>query len=108
MDELLGGAFVYMLRCSDGAYHVGSYRGHDLRVRVSEHNSGYRRNAWTYRRRPVALVWSEHFDRYADAVACERQIKGWSRAKKNALIVGNYSEIKRLARSKPAKRNPSS
>lgn len=108
MNKPLDGAFVYMLRCSDGAFYVGSHRGDDLSVRIAEHNSGMRKNAWTYRRRPVELVWSEQFSRYADAVACERQIKGWSRAKKQALIVGDYDEITRLSKLKSAKRDPSS
>ena len=89
MGKLLEGAFVYILRCSDGAYYVGSYRGDDLNVRVAEHNFGHRRKAWTYRRRPVELAWSDHFNRYTDAIACERQLKGWSRAKKEALIAGD-------------------
>ena len=108
MGEVLQGAFVYMLRCSDGAYYVGSYRGEDLNVRIAEHNSGFRKTAWTYRRRPVVLVWSEHFARFEDAVASERQIKGWSRAKKTALISGDYAEISKLAKSKPRSRGPSS
>jgi len=102
------GAFVYMVRCSDGAFYVGSYRGDDLDVRIAEHNSGYRKKAWTYRRRPVVLVWSEHFARFDEAVACERQIKGWSRAKKIALIHGDYAEIVRLSNMKTKPRRPSS
>ncbi|MEL7541765.1 MAG: GIY-YIG nuclease family protein [Pseudomonadota bacterium] len=108
MADLREGAFVYILRCSDGAYYVGSYRGDDLNVRVAEHNFGHRKKAWTYRRRPVELVWSEHFVRYTDAVSCERQLKGWSRAKKEALIDGDYSKLRRLARSKSSRRTPSS
>ena len=108
MGEPLEGAFVYMLICSDGAYYVGSYRGADLDVRVAEHNSGYRKTAWTYRRRPVELVWAEHFARYDEAVSCERQIKGWSRAKKAALIERDYATISKPARSKQSKRGPSS
>ena len=108
MGEQLEGAFVYMLLCSDGAYYVGSYRGADLSVRIAEHNSGYRKTAWTYRRRPVELVWSEHFTRYDEAVACERQIKGWSRAKKAALIEGDSAKISELARSKQVPHGPSS
>lgn len=108
MGDLLDGAFVYMLRCSDGAFYIGSYRSDDLSVRIAEHNSGYRKTAWTYPRRPVELVWSDHFSRYQDAVACERQIKGWSRAKKTALINGDYAEISRLAKSTGNQRGPSS
>ena len=108
MGERSEGAFVYMLQCCDGSYYVGSYRGDDLDVRIAEHNSGYRKKAWTYRRRPVELVWAEHFSRYDEAVACERQLKGWSRAKKAALIEGDYAAISRLAKSKSGQRCPSS
>ena len=108
MGERLEGAFVYILLCSDGAYYVGSYKGDDLQVRIAEHNSGYRKEAWTYRRRPVELVWAQHFSRYDEAFACERQLKGWSRAKKAALIKGDYLEISRLAKSKSSQRRPSS
>ena len=107
MNGLLEGAFVYMLECADGAFYVGSYRGDDLDVRVEEHNTGYRKSAWTYSRRPVALVWAEHFSRYDEAVARERQLKGWSRAKKRALITGDYAEISRMSKSRSAKRDPS-
>ncbi|MEL7231208.1 MAG: GIY-YIG nuclease family protein, partial [Pseudomonadota bacterium] len=52
------------------------------------------------KRRPVELVWSEHFARITDAIAYERRLKGWSRAKKEALIVGNYAKIVELSNSK--------
>ena len=57
----------------------------DLWQRIAEHQTGARRG-YTSKRRPVALVWSEHFERIVDAIAVERKIKGWSRAKKQALI----------------------
>jgi putative endonuclease len=92
------GAFVYMLRCSDGSYYVGSTRA-DRDRRVNEHNSGLL-GGWTGPRRPVVLVFSEYFDRITDAIAAERQIKGWSRAKKEALIRGDFEAISRLARGR--------
>ncbi len=81
------GAFVYMLRCADGSYYVGCATGDDLWRRIAEHKAGAYRG-YTYARRPVRLVWSEHFDRITDAIAMERRIKGWSRAKKRALGEG--------------------
>jgi len=82
------GAFVYMLRCADGTFYVGSARGDDLEKRVREHETGAY-PGYTYTRRPVRLVWSEHFQRITGAIAAERKIKGWSRAKKEALIGGD-------------------
>ena len=97
------GAFVYMLHCADGSYYVGSATGDDLWKRVAEHETGAYRG-YTYARRPIQLVWSEHFDRITDAIAVERKIKGWSRAKKEALIKGDWSEIKLLAKRRAGKR----
>jgi putative endonuclease len=91
-----GGAHVYMLRCADGRYYVGSAR-RGLDRRVSEHNNGTY-DGYTARRLPVVLVWAEHFPDITDAIAAERQIKGWSRSKKEALIRGDYQMIKLLAR----------
>jgi putative endonuclease len=65
-----------MLQCSDGSYYVGTTRK-DLEARVAEHNAGSF-GGYTARRRPVKLVFSEHFEFIAEAIAVERQIKGWS------------------------------
>jgi putative endonuclease len=91
------GAFVYMLRCADGSFYVGSATGDDLTIRIAQHQSGYY-GGYTSTRRPVTLVWSEHFLQIAEAIATERQIKGWSRAKKEALIKGDWSAIEQFAK----------
>jgi putative endonuclease len=90
------GAYIYMLRCSDGSYYIGSAR-RGLERRLAEHNSGVF-GGYTSKRLPVELVWSEHFPDITDAIAVERQLKGWSRAKKEALIKGDYASIKALAK----------
>jgi putative endonuclease len=89
--------YVYMLRCADNSYYIGSATGDDLQPRIDQHNSGAF-PGYTFRRRPVTLVWSEHFDRITDGIAAERQIKGWSRAKKEALIRGDWTAIRQLSR----------
>ncbi len=91
------GAFAYMLRCSDDSYYVGCASGDDLSKRLVEHQTGAY-PGYTSSRRPVTLVWSEHFETITDAIAAERQIKGWSRAKKEALIKGDWSRIQLLSR----------
>jgi|SRR5690242_14115581 putative endonuclease len=91
------GAFVYILRCADNSYYVGSATGDDLSKRVAEHQAGAYLG-YTYSRRPVTLVWSEHFARITDAIAIERKIKGWSRAKKEALMKGDWSSVASLSR----------
>jgi putative endonuclease len=91
------GAFVYMLKCADESFYVGSATGEDLTKRIAEHQSGAY-PGYTSTRRPVSLVWSEHFERITDAIAIERKIKGWTRAKKEALIKGDWSEIQQLSK----------
>jgi putative endonuclease len=91
------GAFVYMLRCSDDSFYVGSATGDDLTRRIAEHQTGAY-PGYTYTRRPVRLVWSEHFDRITDAIAVERQLKGWARAKKEALIKGDWTRVQQLSK----------
>jgi putative endonuclease len=95
LDEEGAVAFVYMLRCSDGAYYVGSTRT-DLESRIGAHNIGHY-GGFTKSRLPVTLVWSQEIDRITDAIAAERQIKGWRREKKEALIGNDFQRIKRLA-----------
>jgi putative endonuclease len=90
------GAWLYILRCADGSYYTGTTRA-ELEQRVAEHQAGHF-EGYTTRRRPVALVFSEYFDTIADAIAAERKIKGWSRAKKEALMVGNFQRISELAK----------
>jgi len=87
--------WVYMLQCSDGSFYVGSAR-YSLDRRIAQHQSG-ELGGYTSTRKPVELVWSADFQFATDAIACERQLKGWSRAKKKALIEGDYTELSRLA-----------
>jgi putative endonuclease len=96
------GAFAYMLRCADKSYYVGCATGDDLSKRVDEHNAG-KYPGYTFSRRAVELVWSQHFDRVTDANAAERQVKGWSRAKKEALIESDWQTISDLARRRAGK-----
>ncbi|BBK44182.1 hypothetical protein STVA_42020 [Allostella vacuolata] len=91
-------ATVYILRCADGSYYVWSTRG-SIEVRVAEHNVGTF-DGYTARRRPVVLVYHETFQRIVDAVAAERRLKGWSRAKKEALIASDWPRLKALARGR--------
>ena len=91
------GAFVYMLRCSDGSYYVGSTRT-TLEERMAQHNAATF-DGYTARRRPVTLVFSQEFDQITDAIAAERQLKGWRREKKEALIRGATDSLRDLAKA---------
>jgi putative endonuclease len=90
------GAYVYIVRCCDGSFYTGSTRG-SLEDRINQHNAGSY-GGYTATRRPVTLFYAEYFDRITDAIASERQIKGWSRAKKMALARGDFDALKLLSR----------
>jgi len=86
---------MYILRCSDGSYYVGHTE--DVLARVQRHLDGAGA-AWTAARRPVSLVFEEQHPSEAAAIARERQIKRWSRQKKDALISGTLTALKALSR----------
>ena len=88
----------YILLCADGKYYVG--HSENLEQRIAQHQSGLC-GGYTLHRRPVELVWSEHFQTRYEALSAERQIKGWSRAKKTALIAGDWELVSRLSRGGP-------
>lgn len=90
------GFHVYMLRCSDASYYIG--HTDDLERRVAEHEHGDV-TVYTRKRRPLKFVFSQEFPTREEALARERQIKGWSRAKKEALIKGNWERLRRLTRN---------
>jgi tRNA/rRNA methyltransferase len=94
--------WAYLLRCADGSYYAG--HSDDLEARVAQHQQGLI-PGYTHDRRPVTLVWSSDFPTRDEAFAFEQRIKGWSRAKKEALIAGDWPGISALAR-KTASRQP--
>ena len=99
--------YVYILRCADASYYVGITRD-VLEKRLAKHQSGAF-CGYTVHRRPVMLVYHQEFERIEDAVAAERQIKGWRREKKEALIRGDYEALPPLARRvsvRPSRRGP--
>jgi tRNA/rRNA methyltransferase len=97
--------WAYMLRCADGSYYVG--HTDDLEARIGAHQSGLLKG-YTQKRRPVRLVWSQEFAERDEAFRAERQIKGWSRAKKEALIRGDWDGLHLLAMRTPVLRDASS
>jgi putative endonuclease len=85
-----------MVLCSDASYYTGIT--HDVEVRIFQHNDGIDRFCYTYTRRPVRLVYAAEFSDPNEAIRWEKQIKGWSRAKKDALVRGDWTYIKNAAR----------
>ena len=90
--------FVYIVECSDKSYYTGITN--DVDGRVEEHNMGINERAYTYTRRPVTLKYFERFQDVLQAIAFEKQVKGWSRKKKEALFNSDWEQIKKLAKKK--------
>jgi predicted GIY-YIG superfamily endonuclease len=87
--------WIYILQCSDGSYYLGST--HDMQQRLKAHEEG-RAAAYTARRRPVYLIYSEKHRNMTAARRRELQIKRWTRKKKEALIQGNMAGIKSMGK----------
>jgi putative endonuclease len=101
------GAWLYILRCSDGSYYVGTARG-SLESRVAQHNAGSFQG-YTASRRPAELIFSQWFDRITDTIENEHKVKKWSRAKKQAFLRGDFESLQQLAKRKsphPSRRPP--
>ena len=86
---------TYIVECTDGSFYTGVTSR--LKKRIREHNSDNNPRSYCYKRRPVRLVYEQKFRIIKKAIAFEKQIKRWSRAKKIALIKGDIEELKRLA-----------
>ena len=92
------GAFLYIVRCSDGSFYIGTTRT-ALETRIAQHNAGTFAG-YTATRRPVTLVFSQWF---------ERKLKKWSRAKKEALVQGDFARLRQLSARRsqhPPRRSP--
>ena len=89
-------AWTYLLQCADDSYYVGSTI--DLQRRLWEHQSGEGAlHTKPAKRRPVTLVWAGEFDRVEDAFRFEKQVQGWSRAKRLALAEERWEDLPALA-----------
>ena len=87
--------YMYILLCSDGSYYTGSTK--DIELRLEQHMNGEGAN-YTRKRLPVRLVYLEEFDRIDEAFYREKQVQGWTRKKKTALINGDKSLLHELAK----------
>ena len=87
--------WVYILQCDDGGYYTG--HTDELERRIAQHETGAIPGCFTFKRRPVRLVYSQEFSTREEALSAELQIKGWGRKKKEAMIRGDWAEVSRLA-----------
>lgn len=91
-------SYVYILKCSDSTYYTGVTS--NLSKRILEHKGGIHKNSYTYNRRPIELVFYSEFTDINLAIEKEKQIKKWSKAKKEALINEAYDSLPNLAKKK--------
>ena len=89
--------YVQILKCSDNSYYTEI--SNNIKRRLQEHNSDKNLVAYTFSRRPVELVWFEKFTNPNEAIAKEKQLKGWSRKKKEALINQNWDNLVKLSKN---------
>ena len=97
--------FVYIIYCSDESYYIGVTN--NIRRRFQEHRSGYNPTSYTAQRLPLKLVYYEVFKNVIEAIQREKQLKGWSRIKKEALIENRPNRLKILSKKKFRERRPS-
>ena len=90
--------YVYILKCSDNSYYTGITS--DLELRFQQHQEGINPSSYTYSRRPVELMFYQEFQYIDKAIAFEKQVKGWSRKKKKAIINDHWDKLPMLAMNK--------
>ena len=95
--------YVYILECADGTFYTGMTS--DPALRLEEHSSGLDPAAYTFTRRPINLVWVQAFPTRDQALAGEHQVKGWSRAKKLALIRDDWDGLHAIVEEEREKRS---
>ena len=92
--------YVYIVRCKDNSLYTGTTN--DLERRIGEHNDGKLKDAYTFSRRPVKLEFYQDFTDTNQAIYFEKKLKNWSKAKKEALIKGDFDMIQTLTECRNA------
>ena len=90
-------SWMYILKCSDNSYYVGSTQ--NLELRVWQHSTGLGAK-YTSTRLPIELMFAAEFDRIADAYAFEKKVQGWSRGKREALIQSDFNKLPGLSKKR--------
>jgi putative endonuclease len=83
--------YVYILKCKDGLYYTGVTG--DIQKRYNQHKEGFYKSCFTYKRRPIKIVFLQSYSSIEQAIQFEKKIKGWSRRKKKALIEERWSDL---------------
>ena len=92
--------YVYIPKCKDGSYYTGITN--NIEKRFIEHQSGHNKNSYTYKRRPLSLEFYQEFNDAKQAIYFEKKIKKWTRAKKEALIKGDFNMLQTLSECRNA------
>ncbi|WP_163397568.1 GIY-YIG nuclease family protein [Flavobacterium fluviatile] len=87
--------FVYILKCSDNSFYTGMTN--NIERRLKEHISGLNKECYTFDKRPLELVFYTEFNEVNQAISFEKQVKGWSRKKKEAIINDKWEDLKKLS-----------
>lgn len=87
---------MYILKCADNSYYAGSTT--DLVQRIEQHQAGLGAN-YTKNKRPVTLIYFEEYQRIEEAFYREKQVQGWSRKKKEALMNGDIEQLQNLSKN---------
>ncbi|MHC0442682.1 GIY-YIG nuclease family protein [Flavobacterium sp. 3-210] len=87
--------YVYILKCSDNSYYTGFTN--NIERRLNEHNYGLNLECYTFTKRPLELVFYAEFNDVNQAITFEKQVKGWSRKKKEAIIKDKWEDLKKLS-----------
>ena len=90
--------YVYILKCSDDTYYTGFTS--NINKTLIEHNTGKHKDSYTFNRRPLALEFYAEFTNVQIAIETEKQIKNWSKVKKEALIKGEFEKLPNLSKKK--------
>ena len=92
--------YVYILKCADDSFYTGITN--NIELRLQQHQSGLDKDSYTYQRRPVEVKFQQKFNDVLEAISFEKKIKGWTRAKKIALIKGDFNKLQILAECRNA------
>ncbi|MEW7280514.1 GIY-YIG nuclease family protein [Aquimarina sp. 2201CG1-2-11] len=89
--------YTYIIECKDGSFYIGMTN--DLERRLNEHQDGHKPNCYTYTKRPLRLKWFKIYTNPSEAILKEKQLKGWSRRKKIALIEEDWEQLVKYSKN---------
>ena len=92
--------FIYILKCSDNLLYTGFTNS--IERRFNEHQQGLDKNCFTFKRRPLELIFHQVLNDVEQAIYFEKKIKKWSAKKKLALANDDYDMLEILSECRNA------